>query len=313
LNEFKYDVAFSFLQEDEALAVQLNDRLKTRLKTFIYSERQLEIAGTDGEESFNKVYGEEARAVVVLYRDGWGQSGWTLIEKTAMKNRAFEPGYGFVLFIPVEREFTPPAWLPKTQLWIGIERWGIDVAAGVIEARIQELGGSPHEESAEGMAARLHHEADLAQQRKQFLWSEEAVKLAMAEFVQISKSVKEKVDHLKSAAPTFSFKVEEDYRLVVVLGWGCSLSFNWHETARNHIEDARLWVKFWDGVMPVRGQVYDHRPQELRSWEFEFDRQQSGLTGWRGENRFFTTDDLIDHCFKQFLRDVQDSRDRQSR
>lgn len=43
-DQFKYDVAFSFLGQDEAIAVQLNDLLSDRLRTFIYSERQLELA-----------------------------------------------------------------------------------------------------------------------------------------------------------------------------------------------------------------------------------------------------------------------------
>jgi hypothetical protein len=49
--EFEYDVAFSFNALDEGIATQLNDLLSPRLKTFIYSERQREIAGTDGQEA----------------------------------------------------------------------------------------------------------------------------------------------------------------------------------------------------------------------------------------------------------------------
>ena len=75
---YKYDVAFSFLQRDEPLALQLNDLLQDRVKTFIYPERQKELAGTDGEETFGKVFGEEARLAVVLYRSEWGETKWTL-------------------------------------------------------------------------------------------------------------------------------------------------------------------------------------------------------------------------------------------
>ena len=66
---YNYDVALSFLAQDERLATELNDLLQDRLKTFLYSKRQGEIAGTDGEQTFNKVFGEEARVVVVLCRD----------------------------------------------------------------------------------------------------------------------------------------------------------------------------------------------------------------------------------------------------
>ena len=53
--EFKYDVAFSFLREDEELAVELNDRIADRYSTFIYSKRQEELVGKDGEEEFATV------------------------------------------------------------------------------------------------------------------------------------------------------------------------------------------------------------------------------------------------------------------
>ena len=104
--KYKYDVAFSFLARDEGLATELNDLLQDRVRTFLYSRKQGEIAGKDGEQSFNAVFGKEARLVVVLYRRGWGETPWTRIEETAIRNRAFEYGYDFVKFIPLDE---PPS------------------------------------------------------------------------------------------------------------------------------------------------------------------------------------------------------------
>jgi hypothetical protein len=70
------DLAFSFLQEDEHVALQINELVKDRLPTFIYSEHQEELAGTDGEKTLNRVFSDEARVVVVLYREGWGETPW---------------------------------------------------------------------------------------------------------------------------------------------------------------------------------------------------------------------------------------------
>ena len=120
---YEYDVAFSFLAQDELLATNLNDLLQDRLNTFLYSKRQGELAGTDGEQTFNSVFGEKARVVVVLYRAGWGETPWTRIEETAIRNRAFEHGYDFVKFIPLDDQPSVPKWLPRTQLWLGLKRW----------------------------------------------------------------------------------------------------------------------------------------------------------------------------------------------
>jgi hypothetical protein len=52
--EFEYDIAFSFLASDEPTAIQINERLRDRVRTFLYSERQGAIAGTNGIESFSR-------------------------------------------------------------------------------------------------------------------------------------------------------------------------------------------------------------------------------------------------------------------
>ena len=70
--EFEYDVAFSFVKEDESIATTLNDLLQDRLSTFLYSKRQEELAGKDGEQSFNDVFNHKSRVVVVIYRNEWG-------------------------------------------------------------------------------------------------------------------------------------------------------------------------------------------------------------------------------------------------
>lgn len=38
---FKYDVAFSFCQEDEPQALELNDPIQDRFSNFLYSKRQM--------------------------------------------------------------------------------------------------------------------------------------------------------------------------------------------------------------------------------------------------------------------------------
>jgi hypothetical protein len=49
LGGFKYDVAISFQGKDEALATEIADLLQDRFSTFIYSKKQDELAGRDGE------------------------------------------------------------------------------------------------------------------------------------------------------------------------------------------------------------------------------------------------------------------------
>ena len=93
---FKYDIAFSFAREDEGIATQLNDRVRDRYPTFLYSTAQEQLVGSDGEKTFNAVFGEEARIVAVLLRPEWGQTPWTRIEEPQYEIGRTKNGYDLI-------------------------------------------------------------------------------------------------------------------------------------------------------------------------------------------------------------------------
>ncbi len=71
---FKYDVAFSFLERDEDLVVQVDALLRGRVNTFVPSRRAAFLAHTDFEQTVHRVFECEARIVAVFYRGSWGRS-----------------------------------------------------------------------------------------------------------------------------------------------------------------------------------------------------------------------------------------------
>jgi hypothetical protein len=85
-NNHEFEVAFSFLQQDEQLAIDMSDRIRARVKVFIYSEQQKQLIANDGVDAFSQVFRTEARVVVVLYRENWGKTKWTRVEETAIKS-----------------------------------------------------------------------------------------------------------------------------------------------------------------------------------------------------------------------------------
>src|SRR5436305_1973521 len=96
------DVAFSFLAQDEALENELSTLLQGKLRTFVYSEHQIELAGQDGPTVFGKMYGAAARLVVVLYRAGYGDTKWTRVERDAITGRGVELGWQTVLLVSLD-------------------------------------------------------------------------------------------------------------------------------------------------------------------------------------------------------------------
>src|SRR5882762_6751541 len=96
-DSYEYDVAFSFLQQDEQLAKEIADRFCDRYRVFIYSEQQKKLIANDGVEVFSRVFKNEARVVVLLYRPDWGHTKWTRIEEAAIKDRRLKNGYKFLM------------------------------------------------------------------------------------------------------------------------------------------------------------------------------------------------------------------------
>jgi hypothetical protein len=312
-SEYKYDVAFSFLAQDEGLASELNDLLQDRVRTFLYSKKQGEIAGTDGEKIFNAVFSEEARLVVVLYRTDWGQTPWTRIEETAIRNRAFENGYDFVKFIPLDDLPTVPKWLPRTQLWVGLKQWGTSGAASVIEAQVEALGGEPHEETVTERAARLERSLKFSEKRKRFLHSEEGVGAAKEEFEVIHRELERLITEVKKSANSFSFTVKRAESKVVVLGLGPALNVSWRYRYTNTLEDAQLSVSLWDGHHPFPGIMTFDEPQKLQEEHFTFDLLPNEQRCWMSSGsrgRSYTSKALASFILKYVMDKADILKDR---
>ena len=262
-DEFLYDLAISFVAKDEALATELADQFEGRLRVFLYSRKQEQLAGTDGEKTFNDVFAKQSRLVVVLYRAGWGETPWTRIEETAIRNRAFDNGYDFVLFIPIDTDPTAPKWLPRTQLWIGLDRWGISGAASVIDARFQELGGNTTQETIEHRAARLEKAATFAKLREKYLSSEVGVRKAGEAFEMLANEIARRIPTLQRSAPSLGISMKQAQTVIVLLSTGPALRVDWRNRYCNTLLESELEVSLWRVHPPFPGIVYYDEPHAL--------------------------------------------------
>ena len=192
----EYDVAFSFLKQDEQLAREMADRIRERVKVFIYSEQQKELIANDGVEAFSQVFRNEARVVVVLYRDDWGKTKWTRIEETAVKSRQLVEGFKFLVVVSLDGKH--PVWYPDTWIWGDLERFGIDGLASVIEARIRETGGEVHPVSLSDRLAA--EERRLTFESKRRTWRhQDSPQDALREFARLKDVCRRRIEGLNSA------------------------------------------------------------------------------------------------------------------
>lgn len=297
--EFKYDVAFSFLAKDEHLAIELQHHLVGRT-CFVYSEHQKDLAGKDGEATFSRVFMQEARLVVVLYRPAWGETPWTRIEETAIRNRGFEFGYDFCLFVALDDNASAPVWLPKNRLWIGNSRFGAPGTVAVIEARLQEVGLMPAIETLEEMAARRERERNYAEARDHYFMNG-GVQKAEQSFNQLIDALGNKLKDLQEKSPSLGISLKSNQRELIACSKGPALSVEWHREYVNSMTGAKITLALWRGHPPWPGLFFIEKPCRLASIELDPDMTMDGEACWkveRGKRTIISSEDLTDYVVR---------------
>jgi hypothetical protein len=302
---FKYDVALSFHSKDEQLATNLNDKVQDRFNTFIYSEHQKTLAGRDGEDAFSKVFGEEARLVVIFFRNEWGETPFTRIEKDAIRNRAFNAGYDFTLFIPTDPTAKLPPWLPRSRLYFGLDRFGLDGAAAVIESKIEELGGEPKIESVADRANRLERSLKFASQRKAFIESYEGVNEFKKQIELMFSAIVAHAERIKSDAMRLTAQEVHGYK--VVYGMKPFLLIHRQGTYANSLDGSKLVATYYDSAPDLPGFMPGfERANPLKTLNYTFDLSPTGEPRFSDQaGRFFSAEDLAEYLLTEYLNTAE--------
>jgi hypothetical protein len=305
--QFKYEVAFSFLKEDEQLAESLNDLIGDRLSTFLYSKRQGEVAGRDGEALFNRVFGKESRIVVILYREGWGQTPWTRIEETAIKNRAFDSGYEFVVLISLTKPATKPPYIPQTYLYVGFDRFGKEGAAAVIENRVATAGGNIRAESAVDHALRVHRKEEYQAKRGRFLGSEAGVQAADRDAVALVNFIESAVEKIRNQSGLKMRFMRFDHRSCEIHFGDYCIAVGWVRQYINTLDGAYLSAQLCRGFPPRPNRVTFEDPKYLKKLKIRFDIDESDVRGWReGDSKqSMDANELAEFIVHLLLRQVE--------
>src|SRR5271155_695677 len=99
-SEREFDVAISFLASDVSIAQELYEGLEG-LKVFFYPRHQEQTAGTNGLESMPKPF-NDCRVMVILYRQGWGETPWTGVESLAIQDRCRRNHFRNLMFVQLD-------------------------------------------------------------------------------------------------------------------------------------------------------------------------------------------------------------------
>ncbi|MFC0776366.1 hypothetical protein [Terrimonas alba] len=296
--KYKYEVAFSFLQRDEQIAYQINDLIQDRIEAFIYSKKQEELGGTDGEKKFNEVFYKECRIVVLLYRNGWGATPWTRIEETAIRNRAFELGWDFLLLVNLDKTSTLPAWIPKTYIWFDFERWKSEGLAPVIEQKVKETGGNVRPESIEDKANRFKRLKNAVREREKFFYNGNAIAESDNEVKKIIALMKEAKSTLEDPETYFTLNFSERREEMYEFGHDSHyLCFNWHR-GFYELKDRKLVVTIYEKLGHYGINEGEKRFKQV---EYKFDRDLNENNIWTSNKKNYSSEDLVKEWIGSYL------------
>jgi len=265
-SEFTYEVAVTFLSEHKAVALRIKDGLADRLSTFVYDREQPTVVGanTDGVEAFSNVFRHESRVCVVLHSDGWGKVGYTHIEETAIKERALESGWDFLVVVCLD-DAVPPKWIPTTKIWYGFKQYGLDGLIATIDNRATELGGRPKADSVLERAARAQRERDFTEERQLFGSSTDGFRRVAENLTSMEKALYERVAALNEVSPSLglgflrindphlSFSAAGSQRSFAAVGSERSFVLYWQPAFGNMLRQAQLLIVEWAGRFSYNG------------------------------------------------------------
>lgn len=307
MDEFKYDVAISFLVEDAPIATALRDKLSESLRVFFFPRNQEELAGTDGLESMRAPFFSESRLNVVVYRKRWGNTPWTGVEAAAVRDSCLNCEFRNVFFFMVEPKDQKPKWLPDTPVRFNYGDFTLEQAIGAIKARVQDRGG--HFEPLTPLKkAELLKAEEKYQRAKSRMNSNEGLQRVQEEVNLLIRSVESQVGELKSHGHAELECEAKPPQCVILRHERVGMIIRWRQRWTNSLEDSGLFVEEYNSRLLFNSELglrmYLNRPQIIQNHQFAPEISRGFAYGWKSAGRakdFISTQSLADLCLIKFI------------
>ncbi|MGB6689028.1 MAG: hypothetical protein WBE76_14430 [Terracidiphilus sp.] len=323
--DFKYDVAISFLVQDISLAASLNEKLSDGLEVFFFPRRQEELAGTDGLESMREAFRHESRLNVVLYRPKWGNTPWTAVEAAAIKDCCLANAYRSLFFFVIESTTLLPTWLPESHVYFSSAHYSIDQAVGAIKARVQERGGH-YKPLTPLRKAELNRTEEDYRRAKSYMSSSEGLTKIFLKVKELFEEICRQCDEVNAAGPPqirYQVQLKEGIieQICTLAGPRVGMLVIWFQRFGNSLDNALLGVREFNKNMIIPpGNIRMDQPEMVSETKYDPDLSRALEYGWkpqRGQKGFISSKELASQCVIQFLdlmnRDAEGKVRRKSR
>jgi hypothetical protein len=300
--EFKYEVAFSFLEQDEGLILKLYEHIRDRLTCFIYSLKQEELITEDGIEKFTDVFSKDSRVVVLLYRENYGKTRWTKIEETAIKNRGLNNGFGFLILIPYDEKIRIPKWYPEQFIWGNLKHTGVEELSQLIINKVKTSGGEININALIAKAERIKRSMDHTEKLKHHLNTQQALLDCNAELLSLFQFINDLADDILTKKLGLDYEISKGTSLLKITLQDYVFQFLFDRVANNVIGSGKLEVKFFK-----KEYIDDPYPQEkfntVLSKSYQFTRDIDWNVFWKDitNNEIYISHFLAEHYFYKLL------------
>ena len=249
---FEFDAAISFLSRDLAIATQLKDLLVPAVNTFVYSRNQEAVAATDGLESFRSVFRDRSRLSIVLHRQGWGSTPWTGVEEIAIRDRCLTTKYRSLVIASIDGAPLPD-WVPDTYIHFNLGLYSLAELAGIVKARLQELGGQIKVVSTLDLARQKGADEEFRVESERYFNTPDGIAEADASAREAMRTFCESALELRNVTAGWIPQSGcDDYMAVARMGHA-SVQILWRRQFINSLKGSVLRIRCFEGGLAIPG------------------------------------------------------------
>ena len=302
----KYDLAISYLKEEEDLAFKIYTELGEMFKVFIYSQHQKELVGKGGVETLRDIFINRANLIVILYTKGWGGTEWTSTEEKAIVDFGLKNQWKGIVLVNLDGSKVPD-WFPRAEIYLDYGKYQFDELIGIIKLRAQERGSDIRSVTAVEKAKILQINRELAEKRKKFLNSPEGVNEAINEVKYLFEEIERICVEINSSPVRFDYKKKDDFTYYLKgfkhddkLGdFGLEVIVQWVPQYGNTLDQSKLYVSKID----LGRIIYREDPRRIGDLLFDFDITPLMENRWRDNqsNKLLTSSKLADEIVKMII------------
>ncbi len=308
--EYKqYDIAFSYLTEDEEFVGKIKDEFRdTSVKIFFYKDHRDKIIGEDGKKYYYDIFNKHSKVVVIFYRNGWGVKGMTIYEKRGIDDRDTLEGDEFYLLIPTVKNFVIPTGYSKNKIradnFSNDHKSAFDDIINFYKQKGNEINVNEIKFRTEEKIRKIIGTSKMNDDKYELLHGLNLIGLENANnnFDELLKSICEMVkkfgfnDNIKNRGNAVSITIN---RFIII--------FSWWQTFSNTLDGSHLDVV----IRVIQGRDYgDSREFEephRKTYEVDIKDDKYGWKDKDSKGNFISNDELIDEWLPLYFNMISKS------